>query len=230
MKNSTKSSQQISNDSQERIYQSAARLFAQKGYAGTSIRDIAADVSLSVSTINYHVGSKEALYYEILRRTYLMEHHLLSPLMENVEDDVVMSRDGLRRIFRQFIDLFLKRIADEPDTYRVWAFHFLEESKNDLEKMDREFSLPFYQMALNLLQRARQANAIRMDDETMRLFVISTSWLLHGYFNGRKNDWGDTNYDPYLPANLEGFKRYLSLYIDLMIGSPVGDLTTFNKS
>jgi AcrR family transcriptional regulator len=49
------------NPKQLQIVEVAERLFAQKGFAGTSVRDIAKEADVNVSMISYYFGSKEKL-------------------------------------------------------------------------------------------------------------------------------------------------------------------------
>lgn len=49
------------NTKQLQIIEVAERLFAQKGFAGTSIRDIAQEADINVSMVSYYFGSKEKL-------------------------------------------------------------------------------------------------------------------------------------------------------------------------
>ena len=49
------------NAKQLQIIQVAERLFAGKGFSGTSIRDIAHEADINVSMISYYFGSKEKL-------------------------------------------------------------------------------------------------------------------------------------------------------------------------
>ena len=51
----------------DRIFLAAERLFAQKGFAAVSVRDITADAGVNLAAVNYHFGSKDALLYEIFR-------------------------------------------------------------------------------------------------------------------------------------------------------------------
>lgn len=46
----------------------AQKLFAEKGFRGTSIRDIVTEAGSNVAAVNYHFGSKENLYREVFRR------------------------------------------------------------------------------------------------------------------------------------------------------------------
>jgi AcrR family transcriptional regulator len=50
-----------------RLITAAAELFAERGFRGTSIRDIAERAGVNVAAGHYHYGSKEALYLQVLR-------------------------------------------------------------------------------------------------------------------------------------------------------------------
>ena len=51
----------------ERILEVARDLFAQHGFNGTTVRDIAIAAEANLAAVGYHFGSKGALYAEILR-------------------------------------------------------------------------------------------------------------------------------------------------------------------
>ena len=51
------------------IYDSAVRLIAQRGYHGTSLRDIAAAANLRISSVYYHYPSKQDILLAVIRRT-----------------------------------------------------------------------------------------------------------------------------------------------------------------
>lgn len=51
----------------QRLLTAARELFAQHGYAGTSVRDITARAKANLAAITYHFGSKEALFHAVLR-------------------------------------------------------------------------------------------------------------------------------------------------------------------
>ena len=55
-------------DTRERILQTAEKLFAEQGYAATSLRQIIGKAGVNVAAIHYHFGSKEDLLDELVHR------------------------------------------------------------------------------------------------------------------------------------------------------------------
>lgn len=52
----------------ERILGAAEELFAQHGFAGTSLREVTSRADVNLAAVNYHFGSKENLVNEVFRR------------------------------------------------------------------------------------------------------------------------------------------------------------------
>ena len=50
-------------ETRERITDAAERLFAARGYDGTSMRDIATEADVRVGLVSHHAGSKAALFH-----------------------------------------------------------------------------------------------------------------------------------------------------------------------
>ncbi|MHC4556885.1 MAG: TetR/AcrR family transcriptional regulator [Planctomycetota bacterium] len=53
---------------QGRLLDAAEELFCERGFEGTSIRDIAASAGCNIAAVNYYFGSKGKLYLEVWRR------------------------------------------------------------------------------------------------------------------------------------------------------------------
>jgi AcrR family transcriptional regulator len=66
-----------------RVLRAATELFAERGFHGTTMRDIAARAGANVASGHYHFGSKRDLYVEVLRATF-------------AEIRAVLSRGGVR--------------------------------------------------------------------------------------------------------------------------------------
>ena len=52
----------------DRILGAAEELFAQHGFAGTSLREVTGRADVNIAAVNYHFGSKDNLINEVFRR------------------------------------------------------------------------------------------------------------------------------------------------------------------
>lgn len=55
-------------DTKKQILNVAQRLFAENGFAGTSLRSIIREAGVNLSAVHYHFGSKEELYVAVVAR------------------------------------------------------------------------------------------------------------------------------------------------------------------
>ncbi len=58
----------MSKDTREILLDKAEELFAERGVAGTSIRELSRAAGVNVAAVNYHFGSKEGLVRAVLQR------------------------------------------------------------------------------------------------------------------------------------------------------------------
>lgn len=71
----------------DRILTAAEELFAQHGFAGTSLRQVTSRADVNIAAVNYHFGSKENLVNEVFRRRMdEMSRQRLSALRTAVKD------------------------------------------------------------------------------------------------------------------------------------------------
>ncbi len=74
-------------DSAERVLVAATKRFARYGYAGTSIRDIAADLGINSATLYSHFPSKSAILRELVRIGHEGMNQRLRAAVASVESD-----------------------------------------------------------------------------------------------------------------------------------------------
>src|ERR1700741_3657938 len=55
-------------DTKALILEVAERMFAERGFASVSIRDLTAEAGVNIASINYYFGSKDKLLYEVFKR------------------------------------------------------------------------------------------------------------------------------------------------------------------
>jgi TetR/AcrR family transcriptional regulator, cholesterol catabolism regulator len=96
----------------ERILRAAARLFREKGYKGTTVREIAEEVGLLSGSLFHHFATKEDILLEIMREAFLS-------VCIRGEEILLREADPVRQL-RELLRLELNSIVnDERKDYHV---------------------------------------------------------------------------------------------------------------
>ena len=72
----------LESNTREKVLETATDLFAEKGYAGTSVREIVAKVGVSKPVLYYYFQSKEGLFYAILEWAANVQQSILDEIFE----------------------------------------------------------------------------------------------------------------------------------------------------
>lgn len=76
-------------EARERVLDAAERLFAQRGYASVTLRDIAAEVGIRHASLYHHApGGKEELFVEVAGRNFARHHEGLGAAIGGAAPDV----------------------------------------------------------------------------------------------------------------------------------------------
>lgn len=70
-----------------KILDAAESLFAEHGFAATSLRDITTKAGVNLASVNYHFGSKEALLTSVLKRRFAPVNQARLALLTQLEAD-----------------------------------------------------------------------------------------------------------------------------------------------
>ncbi len=90
-------------DTKTRILDAAETLFAEHGFAGTSLRDITAEASVNLAAVNYHFGSKEALLSAVFDRRIRPVNEERLRLLDELEHAATGSRLDLQEVLQAFL-------------------------------------------------------------------------------------------------------------------------------
>ncbi|WP_176489056.1 TetR/AcrR family transcriptional regulator [Rhizorhabdus dicambivorans] len=89
-------------DTRVKLLDAAERLFAEDGYDGTSLRDIANRAKLHLALSTYHFGTKEKLFEEVIqRRATEMEQIRLAELAK-IDLDKLSSDEALMALIEAY--------------------------------------------------------------------------------------------------------------------------------
>jgi TetR/AcrR family transcriptional regulator len=107
--------------SREAILAAGERLFAERGYDGASLNDIAAEAGLSRGTPSYFFGSKEQLYREVIERTFAAREAAtraaFEPLHAWAEGDGGL--EGLRSALTAAAEGYMGFLAKRPSFVKL---------------------------------------------------------------------------------------------------------------
>lgn len=149
----------IPSGSRRLILETALRLFAERGYSGTSIRDIAAACRLQGPTLYSHYPSKEHVLAELVRIAH--EEHL-----RRVRASLLDSQPDPREQIRAYVRAHVRFHTDFPMLAVV--------GNTELHMLSPELGPPIYQVR-------KQSEQILMDIAQRGidrgLFTVPHSWL-----------------------------------------------------
>jgi len=95
----------------ERILSTAQKLFSEKGFEATSVRDITTEAGCNVASVNYHFGGKDNLYLETFRSMLVvLRDQRLAVMGELMARDPVPT---LEEFLRSFAEGFIDPLVDE---------------------------------------------------------------------------------------------------------------------
>jgi AcrR family transcriptional regulator len=108
-------------DKQIHILEAAENLFADKGFEGTSIRDISKVAKINIAMISYYFGSKERLLESLL-------FYRTSDLKNQLDHLIVEELAPIDKI-NKLIALYINRINKNKGIYRIIHFEFNSEKR-----------------------------------------------------------------------------------------------------
>ncbi len=109
------------NDKQIEILQVAEQLFAEEGFDGTSVRDIAKKANINIAMISYYFGSKEKMLESlVIYRISDMRLQLESLYTENISPSAKIDK---------MIELYISRINKNRCVYQILHFEFSKKKR-----------------------------------------------------------------------------------------------------
>jgi AcrR family transcriptional regulator len=108
----------------EQLVAHATRIFAAKGYASTSTREICQAAGANVAAIHYYFGDKEGLYRAVLTKPF----DEATSRFEGFDDPALPFADAIRRVLAPFVEMALEQDADARHVLRLHLREALEPS------------------------------------------------------------------------------------------------------
>lgn len=168
----------------ELVLQHAARLFREKGYSGTSIRDIAKRVRMEPSAIYYHFASKDALLEEVLERC-------MDNLLAEVRDSLATlpADASSRERFRVAVAAHLRAIRQHGD-FTLASRRVLGEVPLQIQRKHESLRESYGDHWAALFQHGAQSGEVRETAQLglARMFLLGAlNWTSEWYDDERKS-------------------------------------------
>ena len=182
----------------EAIIVEARRCFAEHGYEGTSLNEIAEAVGIRRPSLLHHFPSKEAVYAEVFRIS-------LEEWGARVEDAVGQASQGWPKV-DLVITTGFRFFQENPEFVRIVRREALDGGAN--LGIDLGASLrPFMQRAMNWFEREIEAGRFRRVD-TEQLLITGYS-VMFSYFSDIPFLEGLLEDDPMAPDALDARLKHI---------------------
>jgi TetR/AcrR family transcriptional regulator len=159
-------------DTRERALQVAQVLFAERGYSGTSLRDIAKRIGIKAPSLLHHFPSKQQLYLAVLDKMF--------ESLEDAANAIAWGRGSRQERMRQAVVDAIDFIASHSDFVRIMWKEMSDESGVGRQVLKRRLP-PLFSTAVNFIFRGQREGEFRSEVDPLH-FMWSLNSITIGYF------------------------------------------------
>lgn len=172
----------------DEIREAAARLFRDKGYAATSMRDLAGAVDIKASSIYNHFDSKE----EILRQICFDNALRFLAGLQEVENSAGSATEKLRALIRLHIQIATEDLTSITAFNDEWR-HLNEPYLSEFKTIRRDYERRFQ----SIMEDGMNKGELRPMDSHIATYTLFSSmrWLYDWYKSGKRISTDDLQRD-----------------------------------
>jgi AcrR family transcriptional regulator len=153
------------------IIEAATREFADQGYAGARVDEIAAKTRTTKRMIYYYFAHKEGLYLAVLQQAY---RHIRS-LEQQLDIDHLEPVDALRKL----AELTFDHHESHQDFVRLVAIENIHYAEHLLRSGSREvLAAPALDVLTRIIERGRAADIFRDDLDALDVHMIISAFCV----------------------------------------------------
>ncbi len=163
----------------DEIREAAARLFRDKGYAATSMRDLAGAVDIKASSLYNHFDSKE----DILRQICFDNAQRFLAGLQEVENSADSATEKLRALIGLHIQIATEDLTSITAFNDEWR-HLNEPYLSEFKTIRRDYERRFQ----SIIEDGMNKGELRSMDSHIATYTLFSSmrWLYDWYKSGKR--------------------------------------------
>lgn len=154
----------------EWLLEVGAKLFAEKGLEGTSVRDIAKVAGLNLSLVSYYFGGKEGLYREIIQNFALTIKSEVENIVRSSEAEET-SKENLEKVFMTMVTSFSSIRARHPHHGIIMQRERIAGLPHARDIYEKIFT-PLGQSLVGVITRAQKKDLVRKNLNPLLVFIF----------------------------------------------------------
>ena len=198
-------------DTKEHIMDVAMKLFAEKGFETTTVRDIASKGKVNLALINYHFVSKEGLLKNIFQQRAL---NLQFHIWEIASNETFTEIQKIHKI----IEFYIEKMSANHEFHKVILRELLSDNREDMHADTIGIISENAKIITTIIEKGiRKKTFKKVDPELCFASIIGT---IHHLMNSkilRKNIFGGK--DKKDPITLPSFKKRVTKHIQEMLSN-----------
>jgi AcrR family transcriptional regulator len=113
-------------DTKQKILDTAEKLFGEKGYDATSLRQIIAEAGVNLAAVHYHFGSKEELLDELVLRRVAPVNTARIVLLDRLDADTSCPQPAIEKVLEAFMLPMVEVATQNPRFVRLMGRLYAE--------------------------------------------------------------------------------------------------------
>ena len=172
MRSALQKAQEAPSSTKARILGTAEAVFAAKGFAGASTREIAAKAGVNISSLHYHWESKETLYFAVFQNVYDRIVDVVRQSIPARADDTQSGRGVMEAAMGTLFDFF----ADHPNIPKLLVRRLIENEAAHAD-IERNVLVPAWRVFTGWIQ-AYSGRKLREIDAPLFMLTMESVVLL----------------------------------------------------
>jgi TetR/AcrR family transcriptional regulator len=160
-------------ETRQAILRAAEQVFAERGYAGARMDDVAAEVGIKRASMVYYFRDKRSLYLALLEDLY-------GDLLRRYRAVLATPGTARERVIA-CVDVWARHVADHPGSVRILMWESARVRRASAEPLAAELA-PIQQTIADLLESGRLDGAFRSVDALRFIMIVTgaTAFLAIG--------------------------------------------------